>query len=160
MDEDKYKKYVERIEKLGVANIGGGHVKIETFNLWGDMNEQKSNSYDLSNARFGGGFAAEGGLQVGGTLLDISSESANLSEVATEIEKLLQQLKTEGITVEEAQQQVAKDLAKQAENNPTVMVKLVQWGKSLADTTSKTTVNEAVKGVVKLSLQMIGIPLG
>ena len=124
-----------------------------------DMNKPKSNSYNFNNPKFGGGFATEGGLQVGGTLLDISSESANLSEVATEIEELLQQLKTEGITVEEAQQQVAKDLAKQAENNPTVMGKLVQWGKSLADTASTTIVNEGVKTVLKLSLQMIGIPL-
>ncbi len=122
------------------------------------MAEKERTSYDLRGAKFGSGFASEGGFQCGGVLLDASS-SANLTEAAEQIQELLQQLQIQGMTIEEAQQQAAKDLAKQAENNPTVMGKLVQWGKSLADTAGKTTVSEAAKGVVKLALQMAGIPL-
>jgi hypothetical protein len=122
------------------------------------MSEQERSTYDLRGAKFGGGFAAEGGFQVGGNLIDVSS-SPNLADAAQQIQDLLKQLEVQGITLEDAQQQVASDLAKQAESNPTVLGKLVQWSKTLADTASKTTVSEAAKGVVKLALQMSGIPL-
>lgn len=112
----------------------------------------------MQSSKFGGGFAAEGGFQAGGNLIDLSSAS-NLTDAAQEIQDLLQQLQGQGVSIEDAKQQAASDLAKQAEANPTVMGKLVKWGQSLADTASKTTVSEAAKGVVKLALQMSGVPL-
>jgi transcriptional regulator with XRE-family HTH domain len=132
----------------------GNHV----FGVIGKMTEQDKSTYDLSNAKFGGGFAAEGGFQVGGNLIDLSS-AGNLSDAAQQIQELLQQLERQGVSIEDAKQQAASDLAKQAEANPTIMGKLVKWGQSLADTAGKTTVSEAAKGVVKLALQMSGIPL-
>jgi transcriptional regulator with XRE-family HTH domain len=132
----------------------GNHV----FGVIRKMAEQDKSRYDLSSAKFGGGFAAEGGFQVGGNLIDLSSAS-NLTDAAQQIQELLQQLEEQNVSVENATQQAASDLAKQAEANPTIMGKLVKWGQSLADTAGKTTVSEAAKGVVKLALQMSGIPL-
>lgn len=122
------------------------------------MAEQDKSKYNLSNSKFGGGFATEGGFQVGGNLIDLSSAS-NLTNAAQQIQELLQQLEEQGVSIEDAKQQAASDLAKQAEANPTVMGKLVKWGQSLADTAGKTTVSEAVKGVIKLALHISGIPL-
>ncbi|MBE9016262.1 helix-turn-helix transcriptional regulator [Chroococcidiopsidales cyanobacterium LEGE 13417] len=132
----------------------GDHV----FGVIRKMAEQDKSTYNLSNAKFGGGFAAEGGFQVGGNLIDLSSAN-NLTDAAQQIQELLQQLQGQGVSIEDAKQQAANDLARQAETNPTVMGKLVKWGQSLADTAGKTTVSEAAKGVVKLALQMSGIPL-
>ena len=118
----------------------------------------KNTNYDLKGSKFGGGFAAEGGIQSGGTFIDISSNN-NLTEAAQQIQTLLQQLQTQGMNAEEAQKQGAHDLAKQAEQDPTLMGKLIQWSKSMADTAGKTTVSEATKRVLKLALQIAGISL-
>jgi hypothetical protein len=134
------------------------HSKDTSLGVIEIMARQEGKNYDLRGAKFGGGFATEGGFQTGGSLIDASSTN-NLSEAALQIHELLQQLQTQGNTPEEAQQKVAKDLAKQAESDSSVMGKLVQWGKSLADTAGKTTVSEATKGVVKLALQIAGIPI-
>lgn len=155
----------KRIESLEVQ-VSKLHRLIEmsfqnkdmTLGVIEKMTSQEGKNYDLRGAKFGGGFATEGGLQTGGTLIDVSSTNS-LSEAALQIQELLQQLQTQGSTSEEAQQQVAKDLAKQAESDTSVMGKLVQWGKSIADTASKTTVSEAVKRVIKLGLQMAGITM-
>jgi hypothetical protein len=114
--------------------------------------------YNLNNAKFGGGFAAEGGIQTGGTFYDFSSNQ-NLSEATTQIQQLLTQLQAQGYTQEDAQQQVAEELVTQAKNDPTVMDKLVKWGQSLGDAAAKTTVTEGAKAVVKLALRLLGIPL-
>jgi len=132
----------------------GNHV----FGVIRKMSEQDKSRYDLSNAKFGGGFAAEGGFQVGGNLIDLSS-ARNLSDAAQQIQELLQQLEGQGVSIENVKQQAASDIAKQAEANPNVREKLIKWGQSLADTAGKTTVSEAVKGVLKLAAQMSGIPL-
>jgi len=128
------------------------------FGVMRKMSEQNKPTYNFSNAKFGGGFATEGGLQSGGSLIDLSSTS-NLTDAAQQIQDLLQKLQESGVSVEDAKQQAANDLATQAEVNPTVMGKLVKWGQSLADTASQTTVSEAAKSIVKLALQMSGIPL-
>ena len=132
----------------------GNHV----FEVISKMTEQDKSTYNFSNAKFGGGFATENGFQVGGNLTDLSSAS-NLTDAVQQIQVLLQQLYEQGFSSEDARQQAASDLAKQAEANPTVMEKLVKWGQSLADTAGKTTVSEAAKGVVKLALQLSGMSL-
>jgi len=155
----------QRIESLEVQ-VNKLHSLIEkglqsgdhVFEIMRKMAEQDKSTYNLSNAKFGGGFAAEGGFQSGGNLIDLSS-TGNLADAAQRIQELLQQLQGQDISIEDAKQQAASDLAKQAEADPTVMAKLVKWGQSLADTASKTTVSEAAKSVVKLALQMSGIPL-
>ena len=118
----------------------------------------KNTNYDLKGSKFGGGFAAEGGIQSGGTFIDISS-SNNLTEAAQQIQELLQQLQTQGMNAEEAQKQAAQDLAKKAEQDPTLMGKLIQWSKSIGSTVGKTTISEATKRVFKLALQIAGVSL-
>jgi len=132
----------------------GNHV----FGVIRKMAEQDKSRYDLSSAKFGGGFAAEGGFQVGGNLIDLSS-APNLSDAAQQIQELLQQLEGQGVSIEDAKQQAASELAKQVKANPNIRENLMKWGQSLADTAGKTTVSEAVKGVIKLVAQMSGIPL-
>ena len=126
------------------------------FGVIGRMAEQDKSTYNLSNAKFGGGFAAEGGFQSGGNFIDLSSAS-NLTDAAQQIQELLQQLQEQGVSTKEARQQAADDLAKQAAVDPNIMEKLVKWGQSLADTAGKTTVSEAAKSVVKLAIQASGI---
>jgi ClpX C4-type zinc finger len=125
------------------------------FGVINKMAEQKKSTYDLKNAKFGGGFAADGGLQVGGQLIDLSAVNS-LADAAKEIQELLQQLQKQGVSPEDATQQAANGLAKQAKANPGVMNKVVKWG---MDTAGKTTVGEATKGVIKLTLQLLGVPL-
>ncbi|AFZ33604.1 pentapeptide repeat protein (plasmid) [Gloeocapsa sp. PCC 7428] len=124
----------------------------------------ETSKYNLSSAKFGGGFAGDQGTQIGGTLNDYSSNldyssKQSLAEAAAAIQQLLTQLQTQGHNSEEAQQQIAKDLAEQAQSNPTVMGKLIGWGKSLGDAAAKTTVSEAAKEVFKLALGLSGVPL-
>jgi uncharacterized protein YgbK (DUF1537 family) len=78
-----------------------------------------------------------------------------LSQAATQIQDLLEKLQKQGVTVDVAQEQVAQDLATQAQNNATMKDKLVKWGQSLGD----ATVSDVVKGVVKLAIRSAGIPL-
>lgn len=84
-------------------------------------------------------------------------QKQNLAEAAAEIQQLLTQLQTQGYSQEEAQQQVATNLAEQANRNPIVMDKLIGWGKSLGDTAARTTISEAAKEVFKLALKLSGI---
>lgn len=56
-------------------------------------------------------------------------------------------------------QMQSQGLTEEAQNNPTVIGKLVGWGKSLGDAAAKTTVSEVVKELVKLALRMSGIEL-
>jgi transcriptional regulator with XRE-family HTH domain len=155
----------QRIESLEVQ-VGKLHCIIEmglqsrdrAFEVMEKMTEQDKSIYNLSNPKFGGGFAAGGGFQVGGNFTDMSSAN-NLTDAAQQIQELLQQLQNQGISAEEARQKAASDLAEQAKADPTTMGKLVRWGQSLADTAGKTTISEAAKAVVKLALQMSGVPL-
>lgn len=158
--------YLSELQNLNnqILGLSGKTGFLELVNIPERLQEvsvtmiDKNTSYDFKGSKFGGGFAAEGGIQSGGTFIDVSSTN-NLTEAAQQIQELLQQLQTQGMNENEAQKQAAQDLAKQAEQDPTLMGKLIQWSKSMADTASKTTVSEATKGVVKLALQIAGISL-
>jgi hypothetical protein len=143
---------VEKLHSIIEKGLNSGNNVIGVINK---MAEQNKSTYNLENAKFGGGFAAEGGLQVGGQLIDLSAANS-LADAAKEIQELLQQLQKQGASPEDATQQAASDLAAQAKANPGVMSKVVKWG---MDTAGKTTVGEATKGVIKLTLQLLGIPL-
>lgn len=155
----------QRIDSLEV-HVGKLHCIIErglqsgnhVFGTISKMAEQSKPTYNLSNAKFGGGFAAEGGSQSGGSFIDLSSAS-NLSDAAKQIQELLQQLQEKGVSAEDAKKQTASELVKQASVNTTIKGKLTKWGQSLADTASKTTVSEAVKEAVKIALHTLGVPL-
>ncbi|MEH2393866.1 MAG: pentapeptide repeat-containing protein [Nostoc sp.] len=138
-------------------------VNTETYNNQENTMSQAP-KYNLNNPKFGGGFSGDEGTTIGGTLNDYSSNidyssKQNLTEAAADIQQLLTQLQTQGYSQEKAQQQAAQDLAKKADNDPTVLGKLVKWGQSLSDTAAKTTVSEAAKEVFKIALRLSGIPI-
>lgn len=81
--------------------------------------------------------------------------SQDLSQAASQIQDLIGQLQKQGTTIDVAQEQVAKDMAIQTQNNPTMKDKLLKWGQSLGD----ATVSDVVKGTVKLAIRSAGIPL-
>jgi uncharacterized protein YjbI with pentapeptide repeats len=115
----------------------------------------------IRNIQTGGGAYYEsintgGGNYIQGNYLNLSQD---LTQAAAQIQDLLNQLQKQGVTVEVAQQQVANDIATQAQNNPTMMGKLTLWGQSLANDVAKTTIGDVVKGTVKLALKTAGIPL-
>ncbi|MEM8720953.1 MAG: hypothetical protein AAGE84_16925 [Cyanobacteria bacterium P01_G01_bin.39] len=80
----------------------------------------------------------------------------DLTQVAAEIQQLLDQLqKTNSVTLETAQQQAAKELATKTKSDRKLKDKLIQLGKFISDNSAKTIVNEGVKGAIKLFLLMV-----
>lgn len=80
--------------------------------------------------------------------------SQDLTQAAVQIQELLERLQEHGVTVDFIQEQVARDMATQAQNSAAMKDKLVRWGQSLRD----TAVSDPVKGVVKFALRLAGIP--
>jgi|GEM_PF-976955 len=102
----------------------------------------------------GGGnyIESNSGVYIQGSYIDMNQD---LTQAATQIQDLIEQLKNRGMTDDVAQEQVAKDMANQAQNNSAIKDKLVKWGQSLGD----ATVSDVVKGAVKLAIRSAGIPL-
>jgi hypothetical protein len=99
-----------------------------------------------------GNYVESAGTYVQG---NYSNMSQDLNQAAAQILALLDQLQNHGVTVDVAKQNVAEDIANQAQKDPTVKEKLLKWGQSLGD----ATVNDVIKDVVKLAIRSIGIPL-
>lgn len=147
--EDKDKQINQLFYLLNQSNEKLGEVpKLMTENP----------KYDLRGSKFGGGFAAEGGTQIGGTLIDYSS-SQSVSEAAEKIQQCLIQLQTQGYSLENAQQEVARDLATQAQSNHTFKSKLASWGQYLSDAITNGVIAEVAVEVIKLALNSAGISL-
>jgi hypothetical protein len=108
------------------------------------INTNGGNYYESINTK--------GGNYVQGNYINMSQ---NLTQAASQIQELIEQLQNSGVAVDVAQEEVARDVATQAQNNPTVRDKLIKWGQSLGD----ATISDVVKGVVKLGIRSIGIPL-
>ena len=80
----------------------------------------------------------------------------NLAEFASEVQQLLNQLQQiQSLSLQDAQCQIAKDIVVKANNDATWKSQLIQWGQSMGDLATKTTVSEAVKGVIKIALAFI-----
>jgi hypothetical protein len=89
---------------------------------------------------------------------DYSSMSQDLTQAAAQLQVLIAQLEKRGVAIDIAKEQVAQvaqDIAIQAQKNPKVNDKLIKWGQSLGD----ATVNDVIKGIVKLAIRSAGIPL-
>ena len=86
-------------------------------------------------------------------------QKQTLGEAAAEIQELLKQLQTQGYSPEAAQQKVASDLATKAKSNPTFKKKLVKWGQYLGDAAANGLIGEAVVTALKLTAQLVGIPI-
>ena len=144
---DGYRR--ENTNLLGVVNLLGGRpinaIALSGSQSMGDRNiSMGSGNY---NERIDGNY-------IQGNCINMSQD---LTQAAQQIQDLLQQLQNQGVTVEDSQQQVANDIAKQAETNPTMMGKLVLWGKAMANKASETTVSEAAKIVFTLALKAAGV---
>jgi uncharacterized protein YjbI with pentapeptide repeats len=96
----------------------------------------------------------EYGTYIGGNYINMSHD---LTQAATEIQQLLQQLQTqEGLTLDVAQDRIATELGNQANSNETIKQKLRNWGASLAT----GTVNEVIiSSVIRAACNIAGIPL-
>lgn len=94
------------------------------------------------------------GTGMGGVYNDFSN-TQDLAQATSQIQALLIQFQQQGQSLEASQQQIADDLAEQAKKDPTTLGKLVMWGQKLGD----ATVTDVVKGVVKMALKGVGVPL-
>ncbi|MEG3920971.1 hypothetical protein QUA07_17795 [Microcoleus sp. T3_A4] len=83
----------------------------------------------------------------------------DLSQVVTKIQESLIQLQTQGYTPQDAQQKVATDLVSQANNDSQAKSKLVNLRQYVVDAAANGLIGEAVVGVVKVALGLLGIPL-
>jgi len=137
--------------------FGGKENKIDKSNT---MSESYQSKYDQRNSNNQFVDTAQTGSTPTFNQSNYAPEQRqNLAEAAADIQELLTQLQTQGYSQEQAQQQAAQDLSKKADNDPTVLGKLVKWGQSLSDTAAKTTVSEAAKEVFKIALRLSGIPI-
>lgn len=139
---------LERLLETPKVQINNaGNLQIGSNNSMGDnrtINTGGGNYYESIDT--------SGGDYVQG---NYTSMSQDLTQAASQIQDLIEQLQKSGVAVDVAQEQVARDVAAQAQRNPTVRNKLVKWGQSIGD----ATVNDVVKGVVKLAIRSAGIPL-
>ena len=125
----------------------------EVIGKIGERNKMSSNR----TINTGGGSYYESINTSGGDYIqgDYINMSQDLTQAAAQIQELIEQLQKQGVTVDIAQEQVAKDMTSQTQSNPTMKDKLVKWGQSLGD----ATVSDVVKGAVKLAIRSAGIPL-
>ncbi len=134
LDSNVRQKVAEALGKIGDDKMSGDRV----------INTGGGNYYES--------ISTEGGDYIQGNYINLSPD---LTQAASQIQELLDQLQQQGMSIDVAQEQVASDIANQAQNNPTIKDKLVNWGQSLAN----ATVSDFVKGVVKLAIRSAGIPL-
>lgn len=138
-----------------VAHNANYHIK-NLYNYSHMENTMSETNINQSNSSIGVG-VNQGKVKtkkLAGTINE--AQSQNLAQAAADIQQLLEQLqKNQNIDLEDAQHQVAKDLVAQAKSDSTFRTKLIKWGQSLGDTVVKTSVSEAVKGVIKLALALL-----
>ena len=132
-DENVREKAAEALGKIGEQPTMSGDRIINTQNYYENINT-------------GGGNYIQG---------DYMNMSQDLSQAASQIQSLLEKLQQQGIKVDVAQEQVAQDIVNQANNNPKIKDKLINWGQSLGN----ATITDVVKGAVKLAIHSAGIPL-
>jgi uncharacterized protein YjbI with pentapeptide repeats len=104
--------------------------------------------YDLRGSKFGGGFAGDGGTQIGGILNDYSSKQS-LDEAAAEIQQLLKQLEeTNPTTTETEKMIVAGKAADEINNNPTLKARVIGALKSGGTEAFKEAVDNPLVNVL------------
>jgi uncharacterized protein YjbI with pentapeptide repeats len=88
-------------------------------------NQSKNTTYNQQNSKWGGGFAAEGGIQIGGQFIDASSKQ-NLTEAAQEIQQLLDHLsKHYPTTTSTERMMVAAKAVEEIEKNPVLKQRVI-----------------------------------
>jgi len=138
-------------ERLLSAPTSQVSYQIQAANV--QIGENSTMSRDRNINTSGGNYIeSNSGTYVQGNYINMSQD---LTHAAVQIQDLIEQLQRRGVAVEVAQEQVAKDIATQAQTNSTVKDKLLKWGQSLGN----ATVSDVVKGAVKLAIRSAGIPL-
>jgi hypothetical protein len=115
------------------SNIGNGLSSIYTGG--GNYNESISGTY------IQGDFIA--------IEADYTGMSSDLSEATIQLREVVTRLEDRGFDLEDALQEVTKDLANQAKNNRAVRVKLRRWRESIGDAASDTSLFEAATTVIQ-----------
>lgn len=123
------------------------------FGVMKKIIEEKNSTYDLSNAKFGGGFATDDGYQAGGNLIDFPPAN-NPTDLAQQIQDKLDKLINQGISKEDSIQQTIRDIERLARADPSWKANLVKQGNSLDNFSS-----EATKRVIYIVLKKLGIPI-
>jgi hypothetical protein len=140
-----------RLERLlatpKVQINNSGNLQIGSNNNMGD-----NRAINTSGGNYYESIDTSGGDYIQGNYINMSQD---LTQAASQIQDLIEQLQKSGVAVDVAQEQVTKDVAAQAQKNPTVRDKLIKWGQSLGD----ATISDVVKDVVKLGIRSAGIPL-
>lgn len=90
--------------------------------------------------------------------LNIYRSARTLTDATREIQALLDHLESNGVLLETARQQVANEISTEAQENPTSMAQLKEWGQALETQGSEATENEVAKEVLKVALRQAGIP--
>jgi hypothetical protein len=115
-----------------------------------EQKEMNGNRYIETN---GGNYVeSNDGTYVQGNYQNMNE---SLHKAAPSLEELVIQLEQKGISFKVAQEKVAKDLSNLAIRDKKTFQKLTNWSKSLLD----STVSDVVKGIVKLAIKSVGIPL-
>ncbi len=90
---------------------------------------------------------------------DYTSMSHDLSQAVTEIKELLVELQGQGCNLREAEAQVVNDLANQAQNNPEIRKRLIEWGIALDIPINQMDEVETAQAVVDFAKDRIQVPL-
>lgn len=110
------------LEYAGSVPTHKGRAALNDLSGWRFQEEPQPVKYDLRGSKFGGGFAAEGGLQIGGTLNDYSI-NAQPNEVAALMDSLLRLSenfpKEQFETVQETLEDLMEILQKPEKQTPT-----------------------------------------
>lgn len=126
-----------------------------SLNIETNSSSEKNSMTEQRHINTGGGHYIEsndGAIHIRGNYFNISN---NINSAAHDIQALVEQFKTAGMSSEQAQEHVAKDLSSQAKCNQTLKGKLLHWSKELAG----STVSEVAKNVVIAAVRLTGIPL-
>ena len=112
------------------------------------MAEKENSKYDLRYSKFGGGFAGNGGMQVGGTFID-ASLNQTLVEVAQEMQQIYDQLlQAYPSTTLDEQLEIAKKAIVEVENRPSLKERFVGLLKNGTAEALKEIVNRSGFNIV------------
>jgi hypothetical protein len=114
------------------------------------MNDNRT--INIGSGTYNESVHTEGGNYIQGDYIDISQD---LAQASAQIQDLIEQLQKRGLTVDNAKEQVAKDIVAQAQVDPKMRDKLLKWSQSLGE----ATVSDVVKSAIKLAIRSAGIPL-
>lgn len=144
-ESENYKQYYTNLLELATLMAS------QPINIKMEIKQPMSVDRHIST---GGGnyIESNNGIYVQGNYTNMSQD---LTQAATQIQDLIEQLQKQGFTVETAQEQVARDISTQAYNNSKIKDKLVKWGQSLGN----AAISDVVKGAVKLAIRSAGIPI-